>query len=157
MSVPAPDLAALCAPRGEHPASTVRGARKTVNLFAVPTAIPELRICSKCGSAKTQHHRKDRPSNRFACLPCNAQRLKKHRDRVGRTWDHLNPQKRQAHKQVQKAIRKGELIKLPCQRCGTANGVQAHHDDYSKPLDVMWLCPPHHKQRHREIEAANNE
>jgi hypothetical protein len=27
----------------------------------------------------------------------------------------------------------------------------AHHEDYDKPLEVVWLCQPCHKQRHKEI------
>ena len=38
-----------------------------------------------------------------------------------------------------------------CQRCGKECRTQAHHDDHSKPLDVMWLCPVCHAARHGEI------
>jgi hypothetical protein len=37
--------------------------------------------------------------------------------------------------------------------CGTQDRVQAHHEDYSRPLDVVWLCPTHHKARHREMRC----
>ena len=30
-------------------------------------------------------------------------------------------------------------------------GVVAHHDDYSKPLDVRWLCRSHHMQLHADL------
>lgn len=49
---------------------------------------------------------------------------------------------------------RGDLTPQPCQRCGDAVGVHAHHDDYSQPLAVMWLCPKHHRERHRELRAA---
>ena len=49
------------------------------------------------------------------------------------------------------AQKAGKLHKEPCQRCGQVDNVQAHHEDYSKPLDVVWLCPKHHGERHREI------
>jgi len=62
-----------------------------------------------------------------------------------------NPEKRAAHVAAGNAIRSGRLKALPCERCGYAVGVQAHHEDYSKPLDVIWLCTRCHGERHREI------
>jgi hypothetical protein len=32
---------------------------------------------------------------------------------------------------------------------------EAHHPDYSAPLDVVWLCSAHHKQAHALINAVN--
>lgn len=58
-----------------------------------------------------------------------------------------------AHSAVSKAIRDGKLTPKPCERCGFALGVQAHHEDYSKPLEVVWLCTKCHGARHREINA----
>lgn len=56
-----------------------------------------------------------------------------------------------AHTSVARAVRKGVLIVEPCQYCGREDKVHAHHDDYDKPLDVMWLCPPCHRKRHDEL------
>ena len=57
---------------------------------------------------------------------------------------------RHPHGAVRNAILSGRLIREPCSRCG-ADKTQAHHEDYSKPLDVVWLCLKCHKQRHREL------
>lgn len=52
--------------------------------------------------------------------------------------------------ETQKAIRHGVLKYLPCEVCGLDDAsVQAHHDDYSKPLEVRWLCSWHHAQHHK--------
>lgn len=66
-------------------------------------------------------------------------------------WQQRNREERRAHIIAGNAISAGKLKPRPCERCGDAVGVQAHHEDYSKPLDVTWLCPPCHGQRHREI------
>lgn len=42
------------------------------------------------------------------------------------------------------AIRLGILVCRPCEVCGKTK-VEAHHDDYDKPLDVRWLCKDHHE------------
>ena len=68
-----------------------------------------------------------------------------------KAWQEANAEKRAAHIATGNAIRDGKLTPEPCERCGQAVGVQAHHEDYSKPLDVTWLCPPCHGQLHREI------
>lgn len=55
--------------------------------------------------------------------------------------------------QVAKAIRTGKLVPQPCEVCG-ATKVDAHHDDYSRPLDVRWLCRGHHRRLHYSKKAA---
>ena len=54
------------------------------------------------------------------------------------------PEKVKARNMVANAVRDGKLIKKPCEVCGETT-VQAHHEDYSKPLDVRWLCFKHHR------------
>lgn len=44
--------------------------------------------------------------------------------------------------------RRGKLIPQPCEKCGTTEEIQMHHEDYSKPLDVKWLCVPCHMDEH---------
>ena len=55
-----------------------------------------------------------------------------------------------ARELVSRAVRKGALSPAPCLVCG-ASPAHAHHEDYSRPLDVVWLCPVHHGARHREL------
>lgn len=69
-----------------------------------------------------------------------------------RRWTEANPEKRAAHQAVEYALRKGRMERRSCERCG-AQKAQAHHDDYSKQLDVTWLCPSHHRERHRELRG----
>ena len=57
------------------------------------------------------------------------------------------PIKTEARNMVSRAIRSGKLVKQPCEDCG-AEKVEAHHDDYSKPLQVRWLCLEHHRKLH---------
>jgi len=55
---------------------------------------------------------------------------------------------------LNKAIHWGKITKQPCEVCGKKR-VQAHHKDYSKPLEVIWLCRKHHRQIHAKAEATN--
>lgn len=55
--------------------------------------------------------------------------------------------KSMARQDVRAAIRDGLLEKKPCAICGCA-GAEAHHEDYDKPLDVIWLCRSHHLEAH---------
>jgi hypothetical protein len=54
------------------------------------------------------------------------------------------------HEKVHRAVASGKLVKQPCEVCGNPNSA-AHHEDYSKPLDVKWLCQKHHMERHVQI------
>lgn len=65
-------------------------------------------------------------------------------------WAARNRHKATAGLRVLRAIKRGVLVRQPCEVCG-AKGL-AHHDDYTKPLEVRWLCPLHHA-RHHAAEA----
>jgi hypothetical protein len=73
-----------------------------------------------------------------------------------RTWCQRyareNREKIRAHKRVSKAVAAGKIQRLPCEVCGTTP-TDAHHHDYSKPLDVRWLCRFHHGEEHRKARA----
>jgi len=60
-----------------------------------------------------------------------------------------NPIKQHARNLLQSAIRWGKIIPQPCVKCGEKI-VHGHHPDYSKPLDVLWLCRTHHMELHRK-------
>lgn len=62
-----------------------------------------------------------------------------------------HPKKASARYAVSNALRDGRLDKLPCMVCGS-NTVEGHHPDYDRPLDVVWLCPLHHRQTHAMVK-----
>jgi ribosomal protein S27AE len=64
-----------------------------------------------------------------------------------------DPQKEKARNAVRHAIDHGRLTRQPCEICGAAT-VEAHHDDYARPLDVRWLCRRHHGHAHRRVGAG---
>ncbi len=63
-------------------------------------------------------------------------------------WQTANREKYLAHKAVANALVAGKLSKLPCEVCLNERS-EAHHEDYSRQLDVNWLCRTHHLERHR--------
>lgn len=72
-------------------------------------------------------------------------RLKTHTRQAN--WRRQNPEKYLAHVAVQRAISVGALKKGSCEVCGDPK-VDAHHEDYRKPLKVRWLCRQHHVRLH---------
>lgn len=59
-----------------------------------------------------------------------------------------NPEIFKARDAVKHAIRDGKMIRGSCSVCGNKK-TEAHHPDYSKPLEVVWLCKKHHGELHR--------
>jgi hypothetical protein len=62
---------------------------------------------------------------------------------------HLNLYKEKARRLVAQAIDNG-VLKRPreCDQCGRGGMIHGHHEDYSKPLDVIWLCVSCHAKEH---------
>lgn len=69
---------------------------------------------------------------------------------VNQAWRNQDKRRSKCHNAVAKAIKSGELVRSPCSKCGDVKSL-AHHEDYDKPLEVIWFCQPCHKQRHKEI------
>lgn len=59
-----------------------------------------------------------------------------------------HPEHAAAREAVRRAIKSGRLTKQPCHICGDEK-VEAHHPDYSRPIDVVWLCRDHHEEVHQ--------
>ena len=75
--------------------------------------------------------------------------MRRNRDKMNEyfaRWRRANLTKAAAHAKVHRAIKRGLLTRLPCEVCGQK--AHAHHEDYSKPLAVRWLCKLHHKAVH---------
>lgn len=54
------------------------------------------------------------------------------------------------HSTVRHALKKGVLVKPDaCEHCGLDKvRLQGHHEDYDKPLEVIWLCRACHTKAH---------
>lgn len=107
-----------------------------------------LNTCHRCGAdfeAKT-------PRTRF-CDPCYPNYFGEYYQRARASW---TPERRRATGLVTTAIWQGRLTRQPCEVCGATKRVDAHHDDYTKPLEVRWLCKSHHKQHHLKFGPALN-
>lgn len=72
-----------------------------------------------------------------------------------------HPEARNAQDAVYRAVKRGDLPKpATCDDCGSRaimrdgrSGIQAHHNDYSNPLEVSWLCCQCHADVHRKVIA----
>ena len=64
--------------------------------------------------------------------------------------------KEEARWRARQAVASGRLVRGSCEVCGEVK-VHGHHDDYDKPLDVRWLCRPHHEKLHKELRKAQSE
>ena len=70
---------------------------------------------------------------------------------VMRRYREKYPEKYKAITMVHNALRSGKLIQPnSCEKCGkVTRNIEGHHDDYSKPLDVRWLCLSCHAETRR--------
>lgn len=87
--------------------------------------------------------------------------LKKVQDRRHRVlWLEKNRIKRKCHEIVNNAIRDGIIKRKDCEKCGEKNlfkNIDAHHEDYTKPLEIIWLCKNCHGERHRELNEQKRQ
>lgn len=122
-----------------------------------------LNICKDCTKARVSKHRalnieyiKEYERKR-ATLPkrVEARKMyskteagKKAHAKALRNYREKHSDRAYARNVFGKAIKDGKVEKLPCFICGDKN-VEGHHPDYSRPLDVVWLCNKHHRECHK--------
>ena len=113
-----------------------------------------MNTCSRCLTTFTP-----KLKNKSYCVPCQRQYTKDrnaspHYKKIKKAYN-SKPEvrrRRNIYKKVQQAVKSGKIAKLPCEKCSEPK-VQAHHEDYSQPLIVTWLCVPCHNLRHMELNA----
>ncbi len=133
--------------------------------------------CQECGRLKpiTEFYpdQRMRDGRLNKCMDCVRERVRAHReknvdsirqydrDRAKRPERLLDlvetmrrirrehPEKYKAHNALSNAVRDGRIMRQPCEVCGRKDA-HGHHEDYSKPLDVIWLCPVCHSALHHQ-------
>ena len=92
--------------------------------------------------------------NKEKVLKMNTEQYYKNREkRIEYAREHRKkfPKQEHAHQVLRSAIRSGQIIRPDeCEICHKKCKPQAHHEDYSKPLDVIWLCRSCHSLVHRD-------
>ena len=105
--------------------------------------------CKECTKRRVRERARTNPKvqeydRKRAKLPQRRQNAA----RVSRRWREEHPEAYRAQNKVNNALRDGKLVKGPCAICGTTKHVHGHHRDYSKPLEVTWLCAKCHHRIH---------
>lgn len=74
-----------------------------------------------------------------------------------REWQKNHPEAMEARQLVRYHLTKAKKIRLVkpllCSKCNRQTKLSAHHEDYSKPLEVLWLCSSCHKLLHIEKDS----
>lgn len=136
--------------------------------------------CKKCNETKPVQdfykHQYSRISGLGECKECTKSRVRANRminleyyreydrnrgNRQGidylRSYRAKNKAKYIAHVAVNNGIKCGKVEKASsCESCGSLDNLHGHHDDYSKPLEVRWLCAACHRQWHVKYGEAKN-
>ena len=70
----------------------------------------------------------------------------------------LYPEKRTARVAVSNAVRDGRLVKPnQCSVCGGKGSPEAHHPEYGKPLEVVWMCRKCHRSLHKRLDKIGGD
>ena len=123
------------------------------------------RICEKCHEEKSLevfYRNKSRPEGRgYWCKDCckvherlphrkgrhakwrNSPKGKAKTREYNKAHYEEDKPKQRARATIHRLIELGIIKRMPCETCGETNS-QGHHPDYSKPLEVRWLCQSHH-------------
>ncbi len=121
----------------------------------------EVKRCFKCGKVKPLSefyaHKEMADGHLNKCKTCTRKDVRNHEEqspesvlRSRLSTCKKNPTGINARRVVEAAIRAGKLVRPNrCSGCGcddSEHRIEAHHCDYTRPLDVIWLCTPCHRR-----------
>ncbi len=121
------------------------------------------KTCSRCGETKHIVFFTKQTGKEYYKNKCNSCRYKywvairdndKHKEGTIRyekarsKEGHPSYHKYVCRREFHKALASGLITKQPCSACGDIKA-EGHHPDYSKPLDVVWLCRKHHTEEYK--------
>ncbi len=72
------------------------------------------------------------------------------------TYDKANPEKKRCRNITQGAIRRGKIIVGDCDNCKASSNetmIHAHHEDYTQPMMIIWLCASCHSRKHLALKG----
>lgn len=123
------------------------------------------KVCRVCKETKTLDYfyknREYADGHMNLCIACQRAYMRAHdqtergrevQRRKSRRAEARRRDKHNVNKKVLAAIKSGKLIRPDgCEDCGKQGRIEGHHEDYAKPLEVIWLCPRCHKLREGKI------
>lgn len=105
--------------------------------------------CSQCGVKPSR-------SGQRYCPDCHNAYMRRYR--ASHTMTAEQKAKDNCRSYAGVYLRRGFILPgTACAECGTDGGLEMHHDDYSKPLEVTWMCRPCHLSLHRHVKRAGSD
>jgi hypothetical protein len=100
-------------------------------------------LCSKCSLLLEEN----RFNKQRYCKCCHAQYMRQTRKKYSELSSEQK-MKSNARSYLHSYIKRNKVQKSFCFKCD-APIAEAHHNDYSKPLEIVWLCRKCHLEHHR--------
>ncbi len=114
--------------------------------------------CKECVDKYSREYKK---ANRDLCTKYNQDWKKRNPEKVkiahsrnDKSYAKKHPERRRAINILYRAIKSGKIKRQPCIVCGNPKS-QGHHEKYSKPLEVQWVCQTHHLRLHQFYRDFN--
>ena len=102
-------------------------------------------LCSRCPNKRDNKHR-------ALCLRCHAKSMREWRKTHNLSGVPLMKARARAYARVY--VERGKIKKENCIKCGSRKS-QMHHEDYSRPLIVKWMCRPCHLKEHKKTRRID--
>ena len=114
-------------------------------------------LCKACDRLRCKRYRESFPEKRAITCSCYRRRNPAKLAAYQRDLYRRSPAQRArcaAQAIAQNARRYGRLVPGSCEICGTTENIHGHHADYTKPLEVRWLCYLCHAKVHKQLRKA---